>query len=573
MILGLVRTCQAQDERWVDSTLASLSLEEKVGQLFVAELVALYTHEDHPAFQYALDRIRRFHVGTFILGGGSVLDIPLVTNKLQQASRVPLLINGDLESGMTYIQPWRLSRGWSEDLPKYIAAGGTQFPSQMAIGATFNPRFAYQFGRITALEARAIGIHWSNSPVADVNNNPDNSIINTRSYGEDPASVAAMVEAYVRGAQEAGMIATLKHFPGHGDTREDTHMKLPLLPFDLARLRTVELVPFRAGIAAGAKAVMTAHLALPRIDSTGRPATLSRPILTGILRTMLGFNGIVVTDGMRMQGITDHYSSAEAAVSAIEAGADAVLGPEDIGAAFTGVVDAVHYGRLSMARIDTSVRRILRAKAWVGLDRRRTVDVDAVFHVVGSPAFQSVAREISDSSVTLLRNEGGLLPLPREIRLQYIAVTEDPAFTPGIDFINEISPYVASATLSHVSNETGRERLAELRSAADAADAAVVGVYLSVTAWTGGTRFSPQLQEFLESLGKWKKPVILVAYGDPYIIGKLPQTQVILTPYNGTGLAEQSVVRGIAGKLRFNGRLPVTIPGRFRRGEGLRGEK
>ena len=564
-------SARGQSERWVDSTLASLSLEEKVGQLLVAELVALYTHEDHPAYLYALDRIERFHVGAFILGGGSALDIPLIANKLQKVSKVPLLINGDLESGMTYTRPWRLSRGWTEDLPKFIPGGGTQFPSQMAIGATGNPRFAYALGRVTALEARAIGIHWSNSPVADVNNNPDNTIINTRSYGEDPAAVARMVEAYVRGAQDAGMIATLKHFPGHGDTREDTHMGLPVLPFDINRLRSVEIVPFRAGIAAGARAVMTAHLALPRIDSTGRPATLSRPILTGILRDMLGFKGIVVTDGMRMQGITDHFSAAEAAISAIEAGADAILASEDIGAAFTGLVGAVRTGRITQMRLDASVRRMLSAKAWAGLDRTRMVDIDSIFRIVGSPGYFNIAREISDSSITLLRNDGSLLPLPRTTRLQFIAVTEDPAFTPGIDFLDEIGPFVASATLTRVSNETGRERFSEIAASLPQSDAVVVGVYLSVAAWSGGNRFSKPLADFLNSLDRWPTPVILVAFGDPYIIGKLPQTRVVMTPYNGTGLAEQSVAMAVAGKIRFNGKLPVTIPGRYKRGDGLGG--
>lgn len=564
-----MQTAGAQDSRWVDSTLASLSVEEKVGQLLVAELVALYTHEEHPAYLYALDRIHRFHVGAFILGGGSVLDIPLVTNRLQKASKIPLLINGDLESGMTYTQPWRLSRGWTEDLPKFIAGGGTQFPSQMAIGATGNPRFAYQLGRVTALEARAIGIHWSNSPVADINNNPDNPIINTRSYGENPADVAKMVEAYVRGAQEAGMIATVKHFPGHGDTQEDTHMGLPVLPFDMDRLLSVELVPFRAGIAAGARAVMTAHLSLPRIDSTRRPATLSRPILTGILREILGFDGVVVTDGMRMQGITDKFSPAEAAVTAIEAGADAILASENIGAAFTGIVDAVRSGRISLQRLDASVRRILRAKEWVGLNRTRTVVIDSIFTVVGSPRFMAIAREVSDSSVTLLKNGGTLLPLPRTARLRFIVVTEDPAFTPGIDFMNEIEPWIAGATLTRVSNETGRERFDEIRASLPASDAVLVGVYLSVAAWSGGNKFSKPLQEFLNSLDRWPKPVILVAFGDPYIIGKLPETTVVMTPYNGTGLAEQSVARAITGKIRLNGRLPVPIPGRYKRGDGL----
>lgn len=569
LLLSLSCCAVAQNARWVDSTLASLSLEERVGQLFVAELVALYTHEDHPAFQYALEMIHRYHVGSFILGGGNTLDIPMVTNRLQKASRVPLLINADLEAGMSYTHPWRLSRGWSEQLPKYIAGGGTQFPSQMAIGATGIPRYAYELGRISALEARAVGIHWSNSPVADVNNNAENIIVNTRSYGEEPDLVALMVEAYVRGAQKGKMIATLKHFPGHGDTREDTHMGLPSLPYDLGRLNTVELVPFRAGIAAGAKAVMTAHLALPRIDPTGRPATLSRPILTGILRNQLGFDGIVVTDGMHMQGITDHFSAAEAAIGAIEAGADAILASDDIDSAFNGIVQAIRTGRITEGRINTSVRRILSAKAWVGLGEERMVRTDSVFTVVGAPEFQRIAEEISDASVTVLRNEGGLLPLPHQTRVYILTVTEEPQPQVGTDLFNELKPLVASAVLTRVSNESGRERFDNIRASSQQSDVVIVGVYLSVVAWRGERRFAKPLEEFLESLNHFKRPIILVAFGDPYVLGKIPETQVVMTPFNGTILAEQSIARAIAGKITTKGKLPVTIPGRYKRGDGL----
>jgi beta-N-acetylhexosaminidase len=559
----------AQNSRWVDSTLSTLSLEERVGQLFVAEFVPLYTHRDHPAYRYALDMVREYHVGTFILGGGNVLDIPIITNKLQNVSRVPLLINGDLEAGMTYMHPWRLSRGWTERLPRYIAGGGTQFPSQMAIGATGDTAYAFEFGRITALEARAIGIHWSNSPVADVNSNAENPIINTRSYGEDPKLVASMVGAYVRGAQSARMIATLKHFPGHGDTREDSHMELPSLPFGIQRLDSVELVPFRAGIAAGARAVMTSHIALPKIDPTGRPATLSQPVITGILRTRLGFGGIVVTDGMRMQGITDHFSSAEAAINAIDAGADAILAITDIDSAFKGVVAAVRSGRISEERIDTSVRRILAAKEWAGLAADRTVAVDSIFSVVGAEEFRREAEEISDASVTLLRNAGDVIPLKRTAAVTLVTVSEDPQPQLGIDLQEQMERSVRSASLIRVSNETGSERFREISAAAGNSDMLLVGIYLSVVAWKGDHRFSKPLEEFLGSLGRFPVPVIAVAFGDPYILGKIPVTQVVMTPFNGTILAEKSVARAITGKIRIAGKSPVTVPGRYRRGEGI----
>jgi beta-N-acetylhexosaminidase len=559
----------AQPQQWVDSTLASLTLEERVGQLFVVELAAVYTHEDDAAYKYALEMIRRYHVGSFILGGGNVLDIPVITNKLQSVSKVPLLIDGDLESGMTYGTPWRRSRGWTEQLPAFIPGGGTQFVSQMAIGATRNPHYAYEMGRVTALEARAVGIHWSNSPVADVNSNPDNPIINTRSFGEEPALVAEMVKAYVRGAQEANMIATLKHFPGHGDTREDSHMQLPALPFDQNRLDSVEFVPFKAGISAGSKAIMTSHLALPLIDPTGRPATLSQPVLTGLLRNRLGFEGIVVTDGMRMQGITDKFGSAEAAVTALEAGVDAVLGIEDIDKGYHGVLQAVRAGRLSEQRINASVRRILAAKAWVGLNRRRTVDVDSIFSIVGSPEFRRISEEISDASVTLLHNAGPTLPLPRSARLHLVTVTEDPTAAVGIDLLNELQPYVASATLTRVSNDTGSERFAEIAAAARQNDVLLVGVYLSVVAWKGERRFAKPLDEFLRSLGNSPVPVILVAFGDPYVMGKLPETSAGMTTFNGTFLAERSVARAVTGRISIRGTLPVTIPGRYKRGAGI----
>lgn len=567
--LFLVSGIAWSGDRWVDSTLASLSIEERVGQLFVVEFVGLYTHQDDQAYRYASEMVTRYHVGSLILGGGTILDIATVTNRLQAMAKVPLLINGDFEAGAAHGSTWRLSRGWTDRLPRMIPGGGTQFVSQMAIGATGDPQNAYEMGRITAREARAMGVHWSNSPVADVNSDPENPVINTRSYGEDPAAVAALVAAYVRGAQDAGMIATLKHFPGHGDTHEDSHMKLPVLPSDRARLNAVEFVPFRAGIAAGAKAVMTSHLALPRIDPTGRPATLSAPVLTGLLRNDLGFGGIIVTDGMRMQGITDQYGSAEAAVLAVEAGADAVLGIEDIDKGYHGVLDAVTTGRITRDRIDASVRRILEAKRWAGLADRRTVDVDAIFSIVGDPASRRISERISDASVTLLRNDQGLVPLRPGLHLEVVTVTEDPSPSVGTDLAYELGRGGEQVDLIRVSNETGAERFAAIAERSRKADVTVVGIYLSVVAWKGGSRFAKPLEDFLGALGRPGSPVIVVAFGDPYILGKVPLTAAALTPYNGTYLAEESVARAVTGGIAVTGKLPVTIPGRYARGSGI----
>ncbi len=558
----------AQDPNWVETTLAAMTLEEKIGQLFVADLVAVYSHEQSPNYRYALEMVRRYHVGAFILGGGTLSDIALMTNALQREAKIPLLINSDLENGLTYATPWWWVRGRMPELPRFVAGGGTGFPSMMAFGATGNPGFAYAFGRAMAREARAVGIHWTNSPVADVNNNPDNSIINTRSFGEDPAQVARFVAACVRGLQEGGMIATLKHFPGHGDTAEDTHMGLPVLPFDAQRLRAVELVPFQAGIAAGARAVMTAHLALPQIDATQRPATLSYPILTGLLRQQLGFQGIILTDSMIMQGITDHYGAAEAAVLALEAGADVFLIAADFQKSFDSVRNAVQSGRLSMQRLEESVRRILAVKSWLGLERARVVEVEKISEIVAAPETEALADSISNAAVTLLRHQHNLLPLPAHTRLKMVVVSDEANSEFGRELQRHLESRLPAISLVRLSNESSRELIQQSLQGEDA-DVILLGLYLSIGAWKGKPSFSPALQEFFARLGDLPKPVITAAFGDPYVIGKLPETAVIMTPYNGAKIGERAIARALLGAIDITGRLPVTIPGKYRIGEGI----
>ncbi|MGH7594937.1 MAG: glycoside hydrolase family 3 N-terminal domain-containing protein [bacterium] len=568
-ILLFATGARTQDSNWVETTLASMALEEKVGQLFVADLVAIYSHKQSPNYRYAIEMVQRYHVGAFILGGGILSDIALMTNALQREAKIPLLINSDLESGLTYYTPWWWARGRMPELPRFISGGGTGFPSMMAFGATGNPNMAYEFGRAMAHEARAVGINWTNSPVADVNNNPNNSIINTRSFGEDPAQVAKFVAACVAGLQDGGIIATLKHFPGHGDTEEDTHMKLPVLPFDEKRLNTIEFVSFKAGIAAGTKAVMTAHLALPQIDATKRPATLSYPVITGLLRNKLGFQGLVVTDGMPMQGITDHYSADEAAILAIAAGVDAILVPAEFVKAYDGVLAAVQSGRISRQRLDESVRRILAVKSWLGLERTRLVEIEKISDIVAAPETEALADKISNASVTLLRNQNNLLPLPTKTRLKIVAVSEEPYPEFGRELHRQLESQLATVSLTNLSNESSREFIQQMAQFDDV-DVILLGVYLSIGAWKGKPAFSLAVQDFFARVAALPKPVITVAFGDPYVIGKLPETAVILTPYNGAKVGERAIARAILGAIDITGKLPVTIPGKYKIGDGIK---
>lgn len=559
----------AQQNSWVESTLGSMTLEEKVGQLFVADLVAVFSNRESPGFQLAKECIHKYHVGGFVLAGGVVTDIAIVTNALQRESKLPLLINADLEGGLWFNHPYRWQMGRAPELPRFIAGGGTPLPSCMAIGATGNPHFAYEFGRITGREARAVGIQWSNTPVADVNSNPHNPIINTRSFGEDPVQVAAMVEAYVRGAQEERLIATLKHFPGHGDTEEDTHMKLPSLPFNRARLDSMEFVPFKAGIKAAAKAVMTAHIALPNIDPEKRPSTLSPVVVNDLLRGYLGFTGLVVTDGMTMQGVTDHFSPAEAAIRAIEAGVDIVLVPADLAQAYSGLLGAVTSGRISMARLDESVRRVLEAKVWVGIDRERLVNVEDITRIVAPPQSEKIADSMFIAAVTLLRNNGKILPLPPSSRVHVITVTDDPNLQIGDGLLGILEPKVRSVALSHLWNESSPDAIGRIVREAQSADVVVLGIYLSVGSWKGQLGFSPELQKFFDTIASLKKHVVTVTFGDPYVIEKLPTTDVILAAYTGVRKAEEAVGNALLGLAEIQGKLPVTIPGKFKRGAGI----
>src|SRR5712692_356739 len=401
---GALRALSTAQRHWVDDKLRSMTLDEKIGQLLFPTYHGTFTSTDSPAYQQMLHDVNDIHAGGFILvtrmtplgiEKSQTYPTAVLNNQLQSKTKLPLLIGADFERGSAM----RLDEG-------------TSFPTQMAIAAGGDPRDAYTMGKITAIEARDAGVHWIYAPVADINNNPENPIINTRSFGENPERVAEFVSEYVRGVNENGGLATAKHFPGHGDTAADSHIDLPVIKADRARLDELELVPFRAAIAMQVESIMTGHLNVPALEpDPNTPATLSHSILTDLLRKELGYQGLIVTDAMDMGGITVRFAPGEAAVRAVAAGADALLMPPVPDAAFEALQAAVKSGRISKERLDASVRRILQAKARLGLNKNRLVDVNAINQNFGSAAWQKVAQEISDRGVTLLRDTPHRLPL------------------------------------------------------------------------------------------------------------------------------------------------------------------
>jgi beta-glucosidase-like glycosyl hydrolase/CubicO group peptidase (beta-lactamase class C family) len=541
--------------QWVEATLRKMSVDEKIGQLLFATYHGSFTSTDAVAYAQMLHCVNDLHVGGFInITQASPLGIvksqayptAVLTNQLQATSKVPLLVGADFERGTAM----RLDEG-------------TSFPTAMALAAAGSPRDAYTMGKVTALEARAVGIHWIYAPVADVNNNPGNPIINTRSFGEDPARVAEFVKEFVRGVEENGALATAKHFPGHGDTASDSHIDLPVIRADRDRLEHLELVPFRAAIAAGAGSIMTGHLSVPALEpDPNTPATLSARILTDLLRHELHFEGLVVTDAMDMGGITVRYAPGEAAVRAFEAGADALLMPPVPDAAFEGLQGAVKSGRISRERLDISVRRILQAKAKLGLDKGRLVDINAINQKFGHVAWQSEAQDISDRGVTLLRDTPHRLPLDgtKPTRALLLAFYADPEPYPAEDLERELRPRFDALTTLRADTRFVKADMLKLPPP-DSYDVAILALFVRVSDRKGNVDVPPEQAALAEQLFKTGKPVITVGLGSPYLIERFPQAETWLAAFGISDVAQISAARALFGQIPVRGHLPVTIPG------------
>jgi beta-N-acetylhexosaminidase len=569
-------------EKWVQSTLEKMSLEDKIGQMLVSSFQSNFMNTDSEAFDTLAKAVHEYRVGGFHVFGGSepvpsvllnptygsvTLGQPLeaasILNRLQVISDLPLLNTADFETGVGF-----------------RIMGATTFPRAMAFGAAGDEKLAYEAGRVTGDEARALGVHVNFAPVVDVNNNPRNPVINTRSFGENPELVGRLASAYVRGMQAAGVIATLKHFPGHGDTDVDSHLGLPVIKHPRERLEKIELPPFKMAIAAGADAVMTGHIEMPAFDSTPKtPTTLSEPIVTGVLRKDLGFQGLIYTDSMGMQGVTDMYKPGEAAVRAVAAGNDIVLHSPDDGEAFKGVIEAAKSGRIPEAQVNASVERILRAKAAAGLHRTKTVNLDAISTIVGTRANQAIADEVSQRSITLIKDARNQVPMriARDAQILYLSVLDYPSnwriAAPSRTFIPELRKRWPNVTSIELSDRTTPNELELVRAMAPRFDAIVASVFVRASSASGRLDLAQPLQRLLNDLARQTsssgKPLVTTFFGNPYSALFLPDLPAMLLTYDFYDRAEASAVRAIAGETAIGGKLPIALPGMFEPGHGL----
>jgi beta-N-acetylhexosaminidase len=537
----------------VDELVASLSVRDRIAQLVVPWIPGTYAAYDAEAFARMQEWVDSLHVGGLIVSVGSPLDIAAKLNRLQERSALPLLIASDLEGGTSI----RFN-------------GGTPLPPNMGVAAAGSDSLAYAMGRITALEGRAVGIHLAFAPVADVNNNPGNPIINTRSYGEDPATVARMVAAEVRGLQDHGMLATAKHFPGHGDTGTDSHLALPVITADWRRLDSVELVPFRSAIEAGVKVVMSAHIALPGVDRGElRPGTVAPNILTGILRDSLRFEGLVVTDALDMAGVARAYGN-EAALRAFLAGADLLLQPGDPAAAIAGMEAAVARGDIAPERLERSLRRVLQAKLDLGLFERRTVPLDSVPAVVGSTRFVEQARAIAARSIVMVKDVGGTVHGLRSAKPPITVVTfgEEDNRSVGLALAAELRRHGLPVATFRLWPGSGP---ASYDSAAAALARRPVSLFVTAdkpTAWRGAIGLPERLSSLISAAAR-TGPTILVSLGNPYLISGLPEVGSYLVGWRSNPVTEEAVARALAGAAPITGRLPISIPPLYARGWGV----
>jgi beta-N-acetylhexosaminidase len=580
-------------EKWAQKTLKKLSLEEKIGQMFMVRLIMpQFVNVRNPEYLNWLAQIERYHLGSVLLTvpseGPSLsksepYEAAMLINQLQRASKIPLLVAADYERGVSM----RLN-------------GTTVFPHSMAFGAAGKPEFAEQFGKIVAQESRAIGVQWNLMPIADVNSNPVNPVINTRSFGEDPAQVSALVSAYIRGARNNGLLTAAKHFPGHGDTATDSHLGVAAVNRSREQINQIDLPPFRAAIDAGTDAVMVAHITAPALEpDPSRVATNSNAIVTGILKQQLGFKGLVITDAMDMGALTSVYpeggsaAARHAALDTLKAGNDMFLLFSDLDGAYKGLLDAVHSGVIPEKRIDESVLKILRAKASVGLNKASQIDINTLSTIIFSPENLAAAQQIADSAITLVRENGHMLPLVASSaapaygvvqkegsKLLCIIITDDVRSDNGRQLQRELRARVPDARIIFVDPRIAAGSMPEIQSAVNDAETVLAAIYLipvpgravrkegstAVNTISVPDATAALLQSVLQAK---REKTVVVSFGSPYFLADFPQIENYVCAYSNAFTSEVGAVKALFGEIPFRGRLPVTIPGMAQRGSGM----
>ncbi len=538
----------------VKRKLSSLTLREKIAQMVISSSLGENYDENSAEFKKLKKLCVQSKLGGFIFFKGTAEGYSKLSNKLQNLSETPLLISSDFERGTGM-----------------RVTDGTLFPNNMAIGATNSPELAYKMGLIIADESRSMGIQQDYAPVCDVNNNPENPIINVRSFGEDPELVSRMSEAEIKGLQEGKVISTAKHFPGHGDTKTDSHNDLPVLDFSLDKLNKIELVPFKNAISKGVMSVMIAHISFPELESGPHvPSSLSTSIVGGLLKNKLGFKGLIITDALNMKGITKYFSTSEVAVMCVNAGIDLILMPIDEEVTIDAIENAVNSNVISEDRIDESVEKILKAKEWLGLFDNKNVDESKVSSIVNTPQSNTLAQQIADESITLVKDENNVLPLKSKNQKTLVLNLSD-----GTDNINssyfseQINNTIPDCTVRDITTEINNNETTDLISEASTFDVIIAAVYAKIRYGTGKISILSSQASLLSNLNQINKNLIVISLGNPYILKEIPSVSCYICAYGDANVSILSSIKAIFGDINFKGKLPVSLTDNYKFGSGI----
>jgi beta-N-acetylhexosaminidase len=544
--------------------LKSLSLHDRVAQLVMGVAYADPVSSRSREYQKYVHWVRDLHIGGLIINNtvqngqvrpAEAYAMAVLLNRMQKLAKTPLLVGGDFERGASM-----------------RVGDSVKFPFNMAYGAADDVEASRFEGLQTAREARALGVHWVFAPVADVNSNPANPIINMRSYGEDPALVSRHVAAFIDGAHSDPnnmVLVTAKHFPGHGDTSEDSHKALALLDKDREHMDAVELRPFQTAIEHSVDAIMTAHMSVPALEPDDLPATVSPKILTGLLRDELHFRNLIVTDAMDMRGLTDQFKGSEASVRALMAGADVLLMPPNPETAIKAIIAAVESGRISRQRIDESALRVLAAKVHVGLsNKKKLVDVEALADVLEAPEATESAERVADKAITLVRDDKHLVPLSAAKQSCVLIAAKRRVTTTGQRFVQEFQHRVSTARIM-VADGSFPEPALEA-AAGDTGTCSVIVVAALTDISDGGGPLAGQLNALIEKLTNGPVPVVFVSIGsNPYLLTQFPKVAAYMATFSLTPLSEAAAVKALFGEIPIKGHLPVSIPGFANLGQGI----
>ncbi|MFZ1459965.1 MAG: glycoside hydrolase family 3 N-terminal domain-containing protein [Ignavibacteria bacterium] len=545
----------SESNQWTENKLNSMTLREKIAQMIITNSFGYALDNNSAEYKRLSNLIVNEKVGGVIFLNGNSVQQAELTNSLQSLSETPLLISADYERGT-----------------KMRLDDGSLFPSNMALGATRNPELAYLMGIQIAKECRSIGVHQNYAPVVDVNNNSLNPIINVRSYGEDPSLVSSMSEKFIKGLQEGNVIATAKHFPGHGDTDIDSHSDLPVLNFSRERLDNLELIPFKNAIKNNVMSVMIAHLSLPSLDAEANvPASLSKNIVEGLLINELKFNGLIVTDALNMAGVVNHFSVREVALRCVNAGIDLILMPQGETEAIDAIENAVNNGSISEERINLSAKKILNAKSWLKLDENKLSDVSKVSSIVNSDESMKISQQIADESITLVKNSYNILPFTMASEMSCLIVSMNNGNEKAnSDFFlskfNEENKFKSTSFFDLTGDVINSN---EILSEASSYDVVIVPVYAKVKIKTGTVGLPQSQLDLINSLISNGKKVVVVSFGNPYLIQGFPEVGSYICAYADAETSINSVIKSFYGTIKYKGKLPVSISNEFKYGDGI----